>query len=64
MAKRKDITPTEWLVPMKFRGTGTAYVTASSAEEAEEMARRGNFHGSEVGETEEWQIDGSAEPND
>ena len=62
MTKRKTADK-EWLVPMKFKGWGTAFVTAATAEEAEAKAAAGEYHNSEIDETRDWDVDGSAEEN-
>lgn len=61
-AKRKAAEQIEWMVPMRYRGQGTCFVTAETADEAVAMARSGagNF---EEGETEDWEVAGSPEPN-
>lgn len=62
MTKRK-VPDKEWLVPMKFKGWGTAFVAAATAKEAEEKVANGENHHSEVDETSEWEVAGSAELN-
>jgi hypothetical protein len=54
----------EWIVPMRFVGLGSAFVTAVTAEEAAEKAESGDYIESEIDETNDWEVDGEPKLNE
>lgn len=62
MTKRNPVQK-EWAVPMQFKGWGTAFVKAATAEEAEAIAESGDYNNSEIDETSDWEVCGTAEEN-
>lgn len=63
-SKRNPEPEREWMVPMRFLGRGTSFVTARTAEEALEKVEAGEINGQELDETFDWEIAGHPELND